>query len=117
MRDLAERMHARIGAPRAARDHVSSPEKALIACGQAPLHRRPVLLHLPADEGRAVIFERELVARHGLREHGPGLELHAAQELGRLHRFLSGALHFREPYRALAAGDRQRIVQKRSRGA
>ena len=65
MGDLAERMHAGIGAAGAARDHVLAGER-LDGFGQAPLHRDAVLLHLPADEGRAVIFECELVAGHRL---------------------------------------------------
>ena len=63
MRDLAQRVHARIGAPgamggRALRGH--RDKRAL----QRLLDRKAVLLPLPADEGRAVIFEGELEAQH-----------------------------------------------------
>ena len=64
MRDLAKRMHAGIGSPGPARDRLFTGE-GLDGLGETPLHRRTVLLHLPADEGRAVIFENELVAGHG----------------------------------------------------
>ena len=64
MRDLAERMHAGIGAAGAARDGVFAGER-LDGFGEPPLHRSAILLHLPADERRAVIFEGELVAGHG----------------------------------------------------
>ena len=65
MGDLTERMHAGVGPPRPARDCVLAGE-GLDRLGEAPLHRGAVLLHLPADEGRAVIFEDELVAGHGV---------------------------------------------------
>ena len=63
MRDLAQSVHARVGAPgamggRALRGH--GEERAL----QRLLDRKAVLLPLPADERRAVIFEDELEARH-----------------------------------------------------
>ena len=63
MRDLAQRMHASVGAPRAMRDRtlaVMASDRAL----QRLLDRKAVPLPLPADERRAVIFERELKARH-----------------------------------------------------
>ena len=63
MGDLRQRMHARIGAPGAARNHVVARER-LDGFGEAALHRRPIL-HLPAEKGRAVIFDGELVAGHG----------------------------------------------------
>ena len=40
-------------------------QNAAIAVGQHALHRQAVVLDLPADERRAVIFDGELVARHG----------------------------------------------------
>ena len=67
MRNLAERMHAGIGAAGATWDGLLAGER-FDGVGEAPLHRGAVLLHLPADEGRAVIFEDELVAGHGWRE-------------------------------------------------
>src|SRR5579871_1776558 len=53
MRDLAERMHASVGAPRAMGDcalAAEGEERVL----QRRLHRKSVLLALPADEWRAV---------------------------------------------------------------
>ena len=63
MRDLAERVHARIGAPRAGDLHgmIAAASERL---GQHALHARADALHLPADERRAVILDGELVARH-----------------------------------------------------
>ena len=64
MGDLTERMDAGIGAARAARDDLLAGERS-DSFGEATLHRGAILLHLPADERRAVIFEGELVAGHG----------------------------------------------------
>ena len=61
---LAERVHAGIGASRPARDGLLAGE-GRDGLRQTALHRRAVLLELPADKGRAVIFESELVAGHG----------------------------------------------------
>jgi len=61
--DLAQRMHAGVGASRA------MDGRALAGHGEKRafkrlLDRKAVLLPLPADERRAVIFEDELKARH-----------------------------------------------------
>ena len=64
MRHLAERMHARVGAPGPADLHALAAER-LDRQHQCALHRGRRALHLPANEGSAVIFDRELVARHG----------------------------------------------------
>ena len=56
MGDLAKSMHAGIGAAGASGGHVLAGER-LDRFRQAPLHRDAVLLHLPADEGRTVIFD------------------------------------------------------------
>ena len=63
MRDLAQRMDARVGAPRAVGDRALSRhgEQGVL---QRLLNRKPVLLPLPADERRAVVFDGELIARH-----------------------------------------------------
>ena len=63
MRDLAQRMHAGVGAPRAmgGRALAGHGEEGAL---QRLLDRKAVLLPLPADERRAVIFEGELEARH-----------------------------------------------------
>jgi hypothetical protein len=57
-------MHARVGAPGAAGNRLVAGE-SLDRLGETPLYRGAVLLNLPADEGRAVIFEDELVAGYG----------------------------------------------------
>ena len=63
MRHLAERMHARIGAPGST--HVDKAAREFVKrLDQPALHRRPVRLHLPAEKGRAVIFKRETIAWH-----------------------------------------------------
>ena len=64
MGDLAQRMHAGVGASRAMGDRAlgrHGEKRAL----QRFLNGKAVLLPLPADERRAVIFEDELEARHG----------------------------------------------------
>src|SRR5258708_24342503 len=65
VRHLAERVHAGIGPPRSRRANALAGEgqHGFLECS---LHRRAVLLALPADERRAVIFDRELVAGHGV---------------------------------------------------
>ena len=63
MRHLAERMHARVGAPGAAhgRALAGQPDERLL---DRLLDRAPVRLPLPADERAAVILDRQLVAGH-----------------------------------------------------
>src|SRR3954454_16467661 len=61
--DLAEGMHAGVGAPGATHLHSLAAE-FFDRLRQHTLHRRPDVLDLPADEPRAVIFDAELVARH-----------------------------------------------------
>ena len=63
MRDLAERVHAGIGAPGAG-DGDALAGEGRDRLGEHALHRGAVVLHLPADKGRAVIFDGELVAGH-----------------------------------------------------
>src|SRR6185437_13345608 len=63
MRDLAERMHARIGAAGAAHRGALGGE-CRDGVGQRALDRGTVVLRLPAHIRRAVILERELVAGH-----------------------------------------------------
>ncbi len=71
MGDLAERVDAGVGAPgaehrrRLARE---VPDRLL----DRLLDRGAVLLALPADEGAAVVFEDEPVARHGPPHAGSG---------------------------------------------
>ncbi len=63
MRDLARRMDPRVGAPRSVRGRAIAghgEDRAL----ERLLHRDTVVLALPADEGRAVVFEDELETRH-----------------------------------------------------
>ena len=64
MRHLAKRMHAGISAAGAAWDGLLAGE-GFYGFGEATLDRCAIRLHLPADEGRAVIFEGELIAGHG----------------------------------------------------
>src|ERR1700722_11258248 len=63
MRDLPQRMHAGVGAARAMNPNrlaADRPDRGL----QRALHRRAVVLKLPAAERRAVIFDGEFVAGH-----------------------------------------------------
>ncbi len=64
MHHLARRVHAGIGAAGAlhARAFAAEAGERLL---QRLLHGAPRLLPLPADIGAAVIFDNELVARHG----------------------------------------------------
>ena len=57
-------MHARIGAAGAV-DADLLPAKAGDRGFERFLHRQAVRLALPADQPRAVIFDRQLVAGHG----------------------------------------------------
>ena len=61
--DLAERMHAGIGAAGAVHAHLLAAER-LDRGRQHALHRGAVVLDLPADERPAVVFDRELVTGH-----------------------------------------------------
>src|SRR5581483_8615434 len=47
---------------------------------QPALHRDPQRLHLPADERRAVVFERDAVARHGCGRRALGAAMKWRQE-------------------------------------
>src|SRR5262249_4841515 len=64
MTDLPKRMHAGVGAPRPLHAHPLSAE-CLDRGRQHALHRGTVVLDLPAHERPAVVFDGELVARHG----------------------------------------------------
>ena len=57
MRDLTQRMHACVRAPRAMGRHARAGHRDERAF-QSFLNREAVLLPLPADERRPVIFER-----------------------------------------------------------
>ena len=63
VRDLAERMHAGIGAPGHVARHPLAAETEDRGLEHL-LQREAVQLALPADEAAAVVLERELVARH-----------------------------------------------------
>ena len=63
MRDLPLRMDAGIGAARAMHAHIHAAQPARGTLQRA-LHRRIMVLNLPAAKRRAVIFDGELVARH-----------------------------------------------------
>ena len=64
MTDLTERMHAGVGAAGAVHHHLLAAER-LDGGGQHALHARAIVLNLPADERPPVIFDDQLVARHG----------------------------------------------------
>src|SRR5215831_2107320 len=61
--DLPERVYACIGAPGALYVNVLATERRY-RLGEDALDRHAVVLHLPADERAAIIFDQELVARH-----------------------------------------------------
>jgi hypothetical protein len=63
MGDLTHGVHARIGAPGPLHMDMLAAERGYRRLQHA-LDRHAVVLHLPADERRAVIFDQELVARH-----------------------------------------------------
>ena len=63
MRDLAARVHAGVGAPRALHQARFAGERFERRCQNA-LHGDPVGLDLPAGKRRAVIFDGELKAGH-----------------------------------------------------
>ena len=67
MRNLAERVDAGVGAAGALHGGFLAAER-LDRLGQRALHRRRVVLPLPAGERRAVVFDGDLVARHGVRD-------------------------------------------------
>ena len=92
MRDLAERVHAGIGAAGALNGGALSRE-CRNRVHQGALHRGAVVLDLPAHIRRAVIFDGELVTRHDCSaERDRGRNGRTAQEFVRLHRPLPGAL-------------------------
>ena len=65
MANLAERMHAGVGAAGAVHAHLLAAGR--LHCRlECALHRRMIRLQLPAGKRRAVIFDDELVARHWL---------------------------------------------------
>ena len=64
MGDLAERVHARVGAS-GALDRGALAGEGSDRVRQHALHRDAIVLHLPADKRGAVIFDGELVAGHG----------------------------------------------------
>src|SRR5260370_12929895 len=69
MRDLRQRMHAGVGAPRAVDANLLAADR-LDRIFQRALHRGTVVLDLPATERRAVIFDDEFVAGHQLSRAG-----------------------------------------------
>src|SRR5476651_982526 len=63
MRHLTQRMHARVGAAGALHRELLA-RKCQNRRDNVPLHGRAIILDLPADERRVVIFDRDLVAWH-----------------------------------------------------
>ncbi len=53
--------------PACARDSDALPAEGQHRVFESTLHGGAILLALPADEWRAVILDRELVARHGIK--------------------------------------------------
>ena len=64
MRDLAERVDAGVGAAGALHHDLLAGER-LDRRHDRALHRRRIVLVLPAGERRAVVFDEDFVARHG----------------------------------------------------
>ena len=91
MRHLAQRMHAGIGAARAG-DGDALAGEFQDRLFQRALHRRPIVLPLPADKRRAVIFEGEAIARHQTTTVPRGSGKAAQQIESASHRRLAGAL-------------------------
>ena len=115
--DLALRVNAGVGAPRAAdRDGLAAERmKRGLDCF---LHGEAIGLALPADERRAVIFDDELIAGH--RRFSAAAAFRRARRAPRrksaaAHRRLAGALKLGDPQRARAAGDGQRVVEDEAR--
>ena len=116
MRDLTKRMHTGIGAARALNSDLLAGERRDRRRDEA-LHRQAVILHLPAEERRAVIFNCQLVSGHigTSSQNGAARNRCAAQEFVRLHRVLPGALQFNNTQSAIAAGNRQGAIEHSAR--
>src|SRR4051812_13499110 len=99
MSGLSLGMDAGIGAARAVNGRALAAE-----CSDRRfddrLHALAIGLGLPADEWPAIIFDREVVARHGSGEHCTGRDREAAQQLLCAHDALALALGFQRPQRA-----------------
>ena len=115
MRDLRQRMDAGIGAPGAMHRDASRRRTASTASSSACLHREPVRLALPADEAGAVIFDGQLVAGHG--STVPGGSAKPRRKAAASMRAAARPLQPRRAQRAVAAGDRQALVEHRARAA
>ena len=120
MADLARGVDAGVGAPGAAHA-AGSPHRARKRALDHFLHRKAIGLTLPADKAAAVIFDDELIARHAgasSQATSPHGEPRAAQKFRAASIGASpGALHLAGAQRALAAGDRQRLVETVARRA
>ena len=114
MGDLAERMHAGIGASGAGDDGALAGE-CQNGVGDHALDGELVVLRLPADKGRAVIFDGELVAGHCSAEDATARDRRPAQEFLRAHRLPAGALQFDQAHGAFAAADGQLFVEHLAR--
>ena len=116
MRHLAERVHAGIGASGAGnRDALAGKGRDRI--GEDALHRGAVVLRLPADEGRAVIFDGELVAGQPAQPSTRGgRDRCAAQEFSARSSAAGRRAAVGECRTApVAAGDRQLVVEHAAR--
>ena len=107
MRHLAQGMHAGIGAARA-RDRHALAGKFLDGVFQRALHRRAIVLALPADKGAAVIFQGQAIAHQEKRV--PLRQRKALEQLVRRHQPCRRALDLEQLQRTLAAGDGEIIA-------
>src|SRR5260370_24900541 len=117
MRHLAGGVHARIRASRPLHVNALAAE-CRHRRHQAALDRYAVLLHLPADERGAVIFDQQLVAWHVWwfsSQSRTSANRRAAQEFLGRHRLAAGALQFEDAHRPVAARDRELIVDHGAR--
>src|SRR5882724_6233272 len=69
MRHLPQRMYAGVGAARAVHPHLFAAQGTRRSL-QCALHRRGIVLNLPAAKRPAVILDGKLVARHQLNRTG-----------------------------------------------
>ena len=117
MSDLPGRMDAGICPPGSKQRHPLMSELEQGVLDQSH-DRRRIVLPLPARKGASVIFDQELVTRHGLSgvlgDHVANGEICPTQEFVRQHCPLAGALKFGEPDSALATGNGHGIIQQRA---